>query len=659
MESTKVLFVLLLTLAAVTPRLVAAGEQITLTVLPHAPILTQANVSCTWTVSGGEANTNSVSKMEEDWISVWWTPFKATYVAYMNVTSSTGTFTVPLLNARHPYVFRYYRKNTILAESAEVHVEGSYPTAIRLSLVADDENKVRISWTTNQTISSSTPLSSFVVEYGQSPDALNMTAVAVNVSTYTHDELNTRVGLPYIPIQDKPFDNLDKRNIRCQHCWNDFTASQLYVDPGTFIDVVLEGLQPEVVYYYRVGQIGGYFSAPRMFKRRPVVGPQSTVQILYVADGGIGSPTPEYAGGATHNDPPINGADKVWEAILQDPSTPEDHIAILNGDLSYARGWPMNWEVFHQQTSNGIFDERPLLVTMGNHEYDYAQNKFQLCNGGDSGGEAGLVASRRFHIPLEDSWYYQKIGPLFLLALSSEHSVDDQLRFVRQVLNTSFDRTETPWLVAMLHRPIFSSNFFGNVPLHVEFMKYADLFTEVGVDVVLVGHDHYYERMCAISSGACNTWGFRDVWKVYEHAAVNDESCFIGYAQVAVDIWECRAGCLSSTSNCTGIVYDQDSLKCQLLGCDALHHSNAWGYSSTKDTAILTDRLPGTSPVYIVDGSAGAEFSPYWTLPNPLTVYKDFLKWGYSRMIVNATHFTWNHFHVSGRLADEATYVKQ
>ena len=64
----------------------------------------------------------------------------------------------------------------------------------------------------------------------------------------------------------------------------------------------------------------------------------------YTADAGIGNPPKEEQGGACHNDLPINGADGVFAAMIRDPATAKDEMMIVNGDISYARGWPWIWE---------------------------------------------------------------------------------------------------------------------------------------------------------------------------------------------------------------------------------------------------------------------------------------------------------------------------
>lgn len=64
----------------------------------------------------------------------------------------------------------------------------------------------------------------------------------------------------------------------------------------------------------------------------------------YTADAGIGTPPQEEQGGACHNDSPANGADSVFAAMIRDSATSKDEMMIVNGDISYARGWPWIWE---------------------------------------------------------------------------------------------------------------------------------------------------------------------------------------------------------------------------------------------------------------------------------------------------------------------------
>jgi hypothetical protein len=60
-------------------------------------------------------------------------------------------------------------------------------------------------------------------------------------------------------------------------------------------------------------------------------------------------------------------------------------------------------------------------------------------------------------------------------------------------------------------------------------------------------------------------------------------------------------------------------------------------------------------PLYIVDGSAGAESDPHETPSSPLTRYKDFDQWGYSRLEVTPGALTWKHYHTDNAVWDEVS----
>lgn len=63
-------------------------------------------------------------------------------------------------------------------------------------------------------------------------------------------------------------------------------------------------------------------------------GDAGSFSFLYTADAGIGAVPPPEQGGATHNDPPDNGADAVYAAMLRDPRTATDAFMLVNGDVS-------------------------------------------------------------------------------------------------------------------------------------------------------------------------------------------------------------------------------------------------------------------------------------------------------------------------------------
>jgi hypothetical protein len=129
---------------------------------------------------------------------------------------------------------------------------------------------------------------------------------------------------------------------------------------------------------------------------------------------------------------------------------------------------------------------RPVL---GNHEYGTrgAKGYFDYFNGEDSSrGPAGLRAR---------GYYSFDVGAWHLIAINSNCSEIGitcgdgfpQVNWLRADLAAHGNRC----VLAYWHHPLFSSGQQGNHPtMHPIF---AALY-EAGVDVVLTGHDHYYER---------------------------------------------------------------------------------------------------------------------------------------------------------------------
>merc|ERR1711871_157161 len=304
-------------------------------------------------------------------------------------------------------------------------------------------------------------------------------------------------------------------------------------------------------------------------------GDMAEFSFIVTADAGIGAVPVEEAGGATHNDPPANGADSVAAALYRDgPLSPgsTDEFLILNGDISYARGWPWIWERYFD-LMQGLATAVPWMTTVGNHEVDTAANPVKLASGHDSGGECGVATLKRFphYTSTSEMWYSFSYGSVHCVMLSSEHPVSEQVRFFEDDLGR-VNRTETPWVLVFLHRPLFGSEKRDTIDMKLAF-TWHKLFVSHAIDFVMTGHEHFYERLCVVA---------------------NETSCVLDGSR---------------------------------------------------------DR-----PVYIIDGSAGAEFSPkHSTPPSNISVHKEFSKWGYGRMSVTKGALTFTHYHTDNTISDSVS----
>ena len=189
---------------------------------------------------------------------------------------------------------------------------------------------------------------------------------------------------------------------------------------------------------------------------------------------------------------------------------PNAGVVLLAGDISYSDGFYSRWDSFGRMMER--FASRvPVMTTGGNHEV------------GD--GEAWQSYNFRYPMPYEASgsssnlWWSRDIGPVHVVALCSYAATSHeslQYRWLSRDLS-SVDRARTPWVIVMMHSPWYTSSDVvemketGWVIGHVaeaELMRrdMEPLLYAHGVDIVLSGHIHSYERINPVynfSSTAC------------------------------------------------------------------------------------------------------------------------------------------------------------
>jgi hypothetical protein len=282
--------------------------------------------------------------LENDWIAAFLIDWPATYISWHSLNESTnyqssdtsGTMSINLLNGRHSYEFRYYRNDDILTTSNIIEPLGKNPMQGHLSLVPGYYDRMMISWVNNVS-------SNQIVYWGLDPDSLT-NSNDVSTDTYSNLDFTNCMGIDPIDPLTTSFNNISEHKIRCDSgCYDDPTSSQLFLDPGYLHSSIMSPLSSGAIIYYQFGNNdddengNNLMSEIYSFTAPKVPGDMSSFSFLVTADAGIGAIPLEEQGSATHNDPPINGADEVVKAMINDPLTPNDELLLLNGDISYAR----------------------------------------------------------------------------------------------------------------------------------------------------------------------------------------------------------------------------------------------------------------------------------------------------------------------------------
>eukprot|EP00658_Telonema_sp_P-2_P075353 TRINITY_DN6487_c0_g1_i4.p1 TRINITY_DN6487_c0_g1~~TRINITY_DN6487_c0_g1_i4.p1 ORF type:complete len:395 (-),score=92.95 TRINITY_DN6487_c0_g1_i4:309-1493(-) len=168
------------------------------------------------------------------------------------------------------------------------------------------------------------------------------------------------------------------------------------------------------------------------------------------------------------------------------------------GDIAYIKSASTEqiYDTFLNQMQP-IASRVPYHVAVGNQEH---WNNF---SGYDN----------RFAMPGSNFWHSISVGPVHAVFLSTEHEhgpgspqyawAEDDLRKV--------DRSLTPWVMVLLHRPLYCSTndyYDCRIAGPKELRPAVEpLLLQYGVDVVVAGHVHNYERTSGMVNGSQATKG--------------------------------------------------------------------------------------------------------------------------------------------------------
>lgn len=151
---------------------------------------------------------------------------------------------------------------------------------------------------------------------------------------------------------------------------------------------------------------------------------------------------------------------------------PFDALLLL-GDMIYPDGDPALLDMRVFEPFDGVLAEgTDLLAVLGNHDVSL---------------EKGDEIMQRLGMP--GRWWQRVIGDVTIIGLDSTRVDDpDQLAF----LERSLEAADTTWTLVALHHPPYSSGYQGS---STEVRRaFSPLFERHGVQLVLSGHDHDYQR---------------------------------------------------------------------------------------------------------------------------------------------------------------------
>lgn len=252
--------------------------------------------------------------------------------------------------------------------------------------------------------------------------------------------------------------------------------------PGSSIDihvVELEDLEPGTRYYYRCGNLEHGWSNEHSFVTPSLKGP-----FTFAAMGD--SRDPYNIAGCPFYESWDNREFKVWNRACASLAGDNFDFAINTGDFVYHYRKERPWNKWFDAVE--LFSPRVAFMSAhGNHEH--------YC-------EAYL---NRFIFPGDGLTYSFRVGNTAFICLDTGFNDDQQYELVRSQsdwLAGELARAadDCDWTVVFLHRPPYASAVHYNQEDLIE--VWVPLFDEYGVDLVIGGHVHYYERSYPMKGGS-------------------------------------------------------------------------------------------------------------------------------------------------------------
>lgn len=248
----------------------------------------------------------------------------------------------------------------------------------------------------------------------------------------------------------------------------------------------ITGLQPDTKYYYSVGTGANALqgSYRNYFITSPPVNSTRKIRIGVFGDVGTGD----------------RNQKRVRDSYLQlFKKEGSSELALMLGDNAYNTGTDHEYQTnFFDVYDDNIFNNHVVFPIPGNHEY-YAPGVpyfsiFSLPTAGESGGLPSGT----------ESYYSFNYGPIHFIMLNSmgydngkslSDSTGEQALWLKKDLAANAGTHK--WTIACLHHPPYTNGTHssdGEPELTAIRQQITPILERFGVDAVLAGHSHVYER---------------------------------------------------------------------------------------------------------------------------------------------------------------------
>jgi acid phosphatase type 7 len=253
-------------------------------------------------------------------------------------------------------------------------------------------------------------------------------------------------------------------------------SQQMAAGTRTDHEVTVSGLAADTRYFYAVGSANATLAgndANHFFRTHPVQGTAKALRVWVLGDAGRGN------------------ADQraVRDAYLNFTGTRGTDLTLLLGDNAYEDGTDAEYQAKHFAIYPMVTRNTVMWSTRGNHERDATAyfNIFAMPRNAEAGGVAsGTEAYHSFNV-----------GNVHFVNLDSYGSSRSATGAMATWLKNDLAANTLPWVIAFWHHPPYtkgSHDSDSEIELVEMRQNIVPILEQHGVDLVLGGHSHSYER---------------------------------------------------------------------------------------------------------------------------------------------------------------------
>lgn len=275
-------------------------------------------------------------------------------------------------------------------------------------------------------------------------------------------------------------------------------------------EVLVTGLNPSSTYYYSVGMLSNDLlqSGNMFFETLPEEGMEGDYRFVVLGDCGTG-----YQEQIDVKNAVVSGYGNHYDGV------------ILLGDNAYQSGFDSDYQTnFFGNKYNEIFENTVIWPAPGNHDYNnhipFSPDPayYEIFNT-PANGECGGVPSGT------EKYYSFNYGNIHFISLDSYDEAREVTAAMGTWLAADLAANTLPWIVAYWHHPPYTKgshdsdndNFLDGELVEMR-EEIVPLLESYGVDLILNGHSHTYERSMFIDGH----YGYSDAFNASN--IINPES---------------------------------------------------------------------------------------------------------------------------------------